>query len=131
MTKWCGGKRGGFTLVECWSLLPSSRSRFSQRCARRARAPPTWANCARGCLPAGSRRIFWRSIAPAAIGCRLAYSEAKEREGGIEFAWREEVIATPNSAFRRIDVFVFTAPEESRALAYFTGFVAQPPTTVK
>ena len=44
---------------------------------------------------------------------------------------REEVIATSNSAFRRVDVFVFTAPEESRALAYFTGFVAQPPTTVK
>lgn len=61
----------------------------------------------------------------------LGLQRGKEREGGIEFAWREEVIATPNSAFRRIDVFVFAAPEESRALAHYTGFVVNPPGTVK
>jgi general secretion pathway protein I len=55
----------------------------------------------------------------------------REREGGIEFAWRKEVIATPNSAFRRIDIFVSVAPEESRALAHYTGFVVNPPGTVK
>jgi general secretion pathway protein I len=52
-------------------------------------------------------------------------------EGGIEFAWRKEVIATPNSAFRRIDVFVFAAPEESRALAHLTGFAVNPPVTAQ
>ena len=61
----------------------------------------------------------------------LGIQRGKEREGGIEFAWREEVIATPNAAFRRIDVFVFAAPEESRALAHYTGFVVNPPGTVK
>lgn len=53
----------------------------------------------------------------------------KDREGGIEFVWREEVIATPNPAFRRIDVFVFATPGESPALAHFTGFVVHPPGT--
>ena len=61
----------------------------------------------------------------------LGTQRGKEREGGIEFAWREEVIATPNPAFRRIDVFVFAAPEESRALAHYTGFVVNPPVMVK
>src|SRR5260221_1912515 len=32
-------------------------------------------------------------------------------QGGIEFTWREEVIATPNAAFRRVDIRVFVAPE--------------------
>ncbi len=61
----------------------------------------------------------------------LGIQRGKGLEGGIEFVWREEVIATPNSAFRRIDVFVFAAPEESRALAHLTGFVVNPPRTVK
>jgi general secretion pathway protein I len=49
------------------------------------------------------------------------------REGGLEFGWREEIAATPNSAFRRVEVFVFAAPEESRTLAHLTAFVTQPP----
>jgi general secretion pathway protein I len=48
-------------------------------------------------------------------------------QGGLEFAWREEVIATPNPAFRRVDVFVSAPAEESRALARLTGFVVLPP----
>ena len=36
------------------------------------------------------------------------------------------LIATPNGAFRRIDVFVSAAAEESRALARLTGFLVQP-----
>lgn len=54
-----------------------------------------------------------------------------QHQGGVEFAWREEIIATPNPAFRRVTVFVFVPPEESRTLAHFIGFVVQPPGTVK
>jgi general secretion pathway protein I len=61
----------------------------------------------------------------------LGVRQGKEYEGGIEFAWREEVVATPNPAFRRLEVFVFAAPGESRALAHFTGFVAQAPAAAK
>lgn len=48
-------------------------------------------------------------------------------QGGIEFSWREEVIPTPNPAFRRVDVFVFAAAEKSRSLAHLVGFVVNPP----
>lgn len=54
-----------------------------------------------------------------------------QRQGGSEFAWREEVIATPNSDFRRVDIRVFAAPEEGHALAQLTGFVVNPPGTGK
>ncbi len=51
----------------------------------------------------------------------------QEREGNIVFFWRKEVIATPHPAFRRIDVFVFLAPGESRVLAHYTAFLVRPP----
>jgi general secretion pathway protein I len=56
----------------------------------------------------------------------LGIARGTQRQGGIEFAWREEVIATPNAAFRRVDVFVSTPSEEPRSLARLTGFVVQP-----
>jgi general secretion pathway protein I len=56
----------------------------------------------------------------------LGIGRGTQQQGGIEFAWREEVIATPNSAFRRVDVFVSQPAQESRSLARLTGFVAQP-----
>ena len=57
----------------------------------------------------------------------LGIQRGRESQAGFEFVWREELVATPHPAFRRIDVFVFAAPEESRALAHFTGFVVNPP----
>ena len=61
----------------------------------------------------------------------LGIQRGGEREGGIAFAWREEVIATPNPAFRRVDVFVSVVPEESRTLSHLTAFVVNPPGTAK
>lgn len=57
----------------------------------------------------------------------LGIGRGMQSQGGVEFAWREEVIATPNAAFRRVDVFVSAPAEESRSLARLTGFVVQPP----
>lgn len=57
----------------------------------------------------------------------LGIRRGTQSQGGFEFAWREEVIATPNPAFRRVDVFVSVPAEESRAIARLTGFVVQPP----
>ena len=54
-----------------------------------------------------------------------------QNQGGIEFTWREEIIATPNAAFRRVDIFVYEAPEESRPVAHMTGFLVLPPGTAR
>ena len=61
----------------------------------------------------------------------LGIQNGAEREGGIDFIWRQEVIATPNPAFRRVDVVVSAAHEETRALARLTGFMAYPPRSAK
>lgn len=49
-----------------------------------------------------------------------------QRQGGAEFSWREEVIATPNAAFRRVDIRVYAAPGDAHVLARLTGFVVRP-----
>ena len=61
----------------------------------------------------------------------LGILRGAERQGGIEFGWREEVIATPNAAFRRVDLFEFAPAEESHTLARLTGFVVRPPAGTK
>lgn len=57
----------------------------------------------------------------------LGVRSGSVRQSGIDFAWREDVTATPNTAFRRVDVSVYRAGDESAALAKLTGFVVQPP----
>lgn len=52
-----------------------------------------------------------------------------QSQGGIEFTWRQEVIATPNVNFRRVDVRVYASPGETHALAHLAGFVVNPPGT--
>ena len=120
-------RRGGFTLIEV--LVALAIIAIALLAALRA--------AAQGTTNAGELRA--RLLAGWVAENRLAEHRARgdwlslglqrgsEREGGIEFAWREEVIATPNPAFRRVDVFVFATPAEARALAHLTGFVVHPP----
>ena len=57
----------------------------------------------------------------------LGIVRGTQGQGGVEFAWREEVIATPNAAFRRVDVFVSAPGSDARTIARLTGFVVHPP----
>lgn len=57
----------------------------------------------------------------------LGLRRGRAREGGLDFAWREEVISTPNAAFRRVEIRVYAPADESRALAHLVGFVVNAP----
>jgi len=57
----------------------------------------------------------------------LGIHRGTAHEGGLDFHWREEVIATPNAAFRRVDVWVFATAEELHSLAHLTGFIINAP----
>jgi len=57
----------------------------------------------------------------------LGTREGHEDQGGIVFAWREEVAATPNPGFRRVDIHVQAVDAPGRRLAHVTGFVVNPP----
>ena len=119
--------RQGFTLVEV--LVALAIVSIALMAALRA--------AGQGTAAAGELRL--RLLAGLVAENRLAEHRARgawlplgiargtQQQGGIEFAWREEVIATPNSAFRRVDVFVSEPAADARALARLTGFVVQPP----
>lgn len=61
----------------------------------------------------------------------LGMQRGTARQGGLDFAWREEVIATPNAAFRRVDVRVYASAEESHSLAHLAGFIVNAPGSVR
>lgn len=61
----------------------------------------------------------------------LGIQRGTQREGGIDFVWREEVIATPNVAFRRIEIRVFAPGDESYSLAHLVGFLVNAPGSVR
>ncbi len=117
----------GFTLVEV--LVALAIISVALMAALRA--------AGQGTTQAGDLRE--RLLASAVAENRLAEHAARgdwlpvgivrgtELQAGIEFAWREEVISTPNPAFHRIDVFVYLLPDEARVLARFTGYSVNPP----
>jgi len=57
---------------------------------------------------------------------RLAEHRARGDWLPVELGWREEVSATPNAAFHRVDVFVFVPAQPAHFLAHSTGFVVDP-----
>ncbi len=131
MATWRCSKRAGFTLVEVLvalaivsiALLAALRAAgqgTSNAGELRARMLAGWV--AENLLAEHHARGDWLP---------LGIQRGMGRQGGAEFSWREEVVATSHSAFRRVDVLVFAASDESRSLARLTGFVVQPTQAVQ
>lgn len=51
--------------------------------------------------------------------------EGNETQAGISLLWREKISATPNPAFRRVEVSVYLAHDPQHALRQLTGFLVQ------
>ena len=49
--------------------------------------------------------------------------KGEDTQAGIVLQWREEITVTPNPAFRRIEVSVFTAEDPDHVLRKLTGFL--------
>lgn len=127
MKTWRAANRSGFTLIEVLVALAiiSIALLASLRVAGggthsvgelRARLLAGWV--AENVLAEQRARGVW--LAPG-------MQRGLARQGGIDFAWREEVVATPNSLFRRVDIHVSAAQDETRALAHLVGFTVHPP----
>ena len=56
----------------------------------------------------------------------LGSAQGDATMGRWTFYWRQEVKATPNPLFRRVDVSVFALPGDSHALARLSGFAVRP-----
>jgi general secretion pathway protein I len=127
MATWRCGKRTGFTLIEVlvalaivsialMSALRAAGQGTNNVGELRSRLLAGWV--AENLLAEHRARRDWPP---------LGMQRGTGREGGIDFAWREEVIATPNPSFRRVDIRVFATAEESHSLAHLAGFVVYSP----
>lgn len=127
MATWRCGKRAGFTLIEVlvalaivsialMSALRAAGQGTNNVGELRSRLLAGWV--AENMLAEHRARRDWLP---------LGIQRGTGRGGGLDFAWREEVIATPNPAFRRVDIRVFASAEESHSLAHLTGFVVNAP----
>jgi general secretion pathway protein I len=66
----------------------------------------------------------------AELQARRAWPDAGTREGeveqaGLKLTWHETVSATPNRAFRRVEIRVGAAGRDEHALARLTGYLAR------
>jgi len=127
MATWRCGKRAGFTLIEVlvalaivsialMSALRAAGQGTNNVGELRSRLLAGWV--AENLLAEHRARRDWLP---------LGLQRGTGREGGVDFAWREEVIATPNPSFRRVDIRVFATAEESHSLAHLAGFVVYSP----
>ena len=131
MAPWRCSRRSGFTLIEVlvalaiisialMSALRAAGQGTNNVGELRSRLLAGWV--AENLLAEHRARRDWLP---------LGIQRGTGREGGLDFAWREEVIATPNPSFRRVDVRVFAAAEESHSLAHLIGFVVSAPGSAK
>ena len=130
MIKWVAVEPSGFTLIEVLvalaiisiALLASLRvagDATNNVVELRSRLLAGWV--AENVLAEQRARGVWLTT---------GIQRGAQREANIEFAWREDIIATPNPAFRRIDIRVFADAEDTHALAHLVGFVSHPPGTL-
>lgn len=126
MATWQRDKPGGFTLVEV--LVAMTIVAVSLLAALRVAAQST------GHVDELRARLFAGWVAADRLAEHRARGDwlapgvltGTQREGNVELGWREEVSATPNPDFRRVDVYVFAPPQPAHFLAHVAGFVVNP-----
>lgn len=127
MTTWCCARARAFTLVEVLvalaiiSIALMSALRVAGQATGnvgelRSRLIAGWV--AENRLAEHRARSNWLP---------LGIQRGTHQEGGLEFTWQEEVIATPNAAFRRLDIRVFAGADDTHSLAHLVGFIVNPP----
>lgn len=118
-------KRGGFTLLEVLvalailaialtAVMRAVGIASQQADAVRERMLAQWV--AENRLNEHRAKATWLEAGSAANG--------EVEQAGLKLSWREEVKATPNPLFRRIEISVFRSGDEAR-LIMLTGFLSR------
>jgi len=55
----------------------------------------------------------------------MGTQKGEETQAGIRLLWREEISGTPNPAFRRIEVGIYSPEDEQHALRKLSGYLVE------
>ena len=64
-------------------------------------------------------------LARAQLGETLDTLAGQETQAGLTFAWRQAITATPNPAFRKIEIVVTDPAQPDYALARLVGYLGE------
>ena len=64
-------------------------------------------------------------LARAQLGETLDTLAGQETQAGLTFAWRQAITATPNLAFRKIEIVVTDPAQPDYALARLVGYLGE------
>jgi general secretion pathway protein I len=90
-----------------------------------------------GVSSSSASEIRFRILADCVAGNRMAalavvrawpgigVTEGTEQQGGVEFYWRTEVLATPHPELRRVEIRVTHPEDPSRELRRLVGVLAR------
>lgn len=115
----------GFTLVEVLvalaiiaiALAAASRSAALSSSSATEIKMRVLADCVAENLMSGfAARSAWPGIGTI---------EGSERQAGVEFPWRVEIVSTPNPDLRRIEIRVLSPENQTRELRHLIGVVAR------
>ena len=53
------------------------------------------------------------------------FQNGEDTQAGIRFIWKEEISATPNPAFRRIEIGIYAPEDDKYVLRKLTGYLVQ------
>ncbi len=118
--------RRGFTLVEvlvALALLAVALAAGMRALAQTADGAGTL-KARTLALWVAQNRLAAAQLAP---GTTAADTRGEAVQAGVTSVWDVRVAATPNPAFRRLDIRVAQADAPAYALARLTGYVALPP----
>jgi general secretion pathway protein I len=121
-------RTGGFTLVEIMVALAivavaltagmrTVRQATDGAAALKARTLALWV---------AQNRLAAAQLAPPDTA--LANLAGEEQQAGLRFLWRVNAGATPNPAFRRIEIVVAAPDAPDYALATLIGYIGNPVT---
>lgn len=120
-------KHAGFTLLESLvalailaialaAVMRASSASINHADELRSRLLADWV--AQNRLALHSARGDWMAA---------GIQQGEDTQAGMTFVWKEEISSTPNPAFRRIDVSVFSAQDPQHALRKLSGYLVEFP----